>query len=861
MSDSINSEAWWQSRINEIKNKGFNVENITMELERNESQASVILEKYEKQILIIDEIKNEIAKLPNNLELERGELLKKLHYAENADKVQNELNYLNSTFFPWRLAAKNNKVLWDSIGRGGTLDEIVRKLDGLDPSLNSHISELLPFFELPEKYAELMNSVNNIEVRQSERISTLNRMASLLSKKGFEAHGINEMSLEERFDALEELQKLDEKHMNLERRIKRTIGRFDSAAAANYNQQRQLLTKTGLGVEFEGLLIRIKNSEVNFLSRLEEINNKFSLWIQEGFKLDVHLPILADELLNREGEIEKITQDVEEYKLVWDRLINQYSIWPEEEVVTHIQYGILSEKNDIETIVIELERRSVLIEEEVRIKITQWKNKGFALEEIEQLNLANPRFAQNKIMGLIPLFEQVLEAKFLLNSLDLSFSDSDIKDEWDEKLINSIPDKKSLHELLEWISITEKRNLRHRNMLEDEWNKFQNKSTIDTTKLSLGEFEDIIKEFEIKNSLKENIPSSINNLKQRLMIEIEYWINGLKKEGWNVTELELMIKEEPNKLMSIKNNISKRVEEYEKLIDRLRNLPWGKNVSLAEKVLIQLKSPEMLSQIHSLIPQYMQILANSSEEFTEFDFIPWAPHKKITSLIEPKEIPQAELVIEDKRMEEVEILPVTKPSIIQEHVESKVINENKKAIYEKVKEIKPIKYQPNSEEWGHYMNSVQRILTEMGIVNNYDLKQSKNLESLSQLRKGLAKYVGIIPRDSRIDRLLRILLRVIPINLPDDVSLLSLSKIIDKLSLCVIKLSKWTTKRLERRHSKTSGIFLDDARELGRILEKIPSPGFSIPLISDSYDLPSINNIDELIRIVNSLEENILLSK
>jgi len=865
MSDSISSEPWWQSRINEIKAKGFNVENIKIELEKNASQASVILEQYEKQILLTNNLKQEINKLPNKLEIERTKLLKKLHFAEEAENIQNEVNALSSMYFPWRIAAKNNKILWDVAGRGGILDGIIRKLDALDSSMNSHISELLPLFELPEKHNELLRRVNNIEVRQSERIATLDSMASLLSKRGFNVHGFNEMSLEERFDALEELQKLDEGHMELERRIKRTIGRFDSGAAANYNQQRQLLTKTSMEIEFNALIERIKNSEANLLSRLEQINNQFSSWIREGFKLDIHLPILADELLDREGQLENISHNIEQYKQIWDRLINQYSIWPEEEVVTHIEHGILSEKNEIETIVLELERRSILIGEEVRSKITQWKNKGFELEEIEQLNLLNPRRAQNKINGLTHLFEQHLEAKYLLNSLDLSFNNSNKKDEWNKKLINSIPNETTLNELLEWITVTEKRNLRHRKMLEKEWMRYGYKSPIDPTELSLAEFETLIKDIEITNSVEINMSNPMNNLKQRLMVEIKFWIDNLKNEGWNVDVLEVMITENPNKLMNIKNDISKHIGDYNKLISRLENLPWSKNVPLAEKVLINLRKPELLKEIHYLIPQYMQILANSSEINVEFNFIPWVPKQKAASLIKPTEIPQAELVIDD------DLIPMEnkKPERIQSNFKKYILEEEhtnvsniiQKEISEKIKEITPIKHLPNSDDWEAYTNSLQKILTELRIGNGYNLKQSTNLESLSELRRGLAKYVGITPRDSRVDRLLRILLRVIPINLPDDVTLLSLSQIIDKLSLCIIKLNKWTTKRLERRHSNASGKLLDDSKELGEILEKIPSPGFSIPLISDSYELPSINNIEDLREMVNSLEDNILLSK
>ena len=52
MSDSIRSESWWQSRIDEIKSQGFDTKNIVNELERNVSQASTIIEQYEKDLLL-----------------------------------------------------------------------------------------------------------------------------------------------------------------------------------------------------------------------------------------------------------------------------------------------------------------------------------------------------------------------------------------------------------------------------------------------------------------------------------------------------------------------------------------------------------------------------------------------------------------------------------------------------------------------------------------------------------------------------------------------------------------------------------------------------------------------------------------
>ena len=851
MDDSITSEPWWQERINEIKSRGFDTENIIIKLKENENQASALLEQYEEQILLSISLKEDIENLPNSLEIERIKLLKDLKNIENITDIQSKLNSLISTFFPWRIAGKNNKILWDAAGRGITLEKIIKKLDNLDSSMNSYILNLLPLFETPEMFNELIKKINNIEVRQSERVATLDSMASLLSEKGFEIQGFNEMSLEERFDAVEELQKLDEKHMELERRIKRTIGRFDLNAATNYDKQRMLLTKTRSNEEFDALVERVKMTEKNYLIRLENINNQFSSWIQEGFKLNIHIPILADELLERETQVEKTSEKINEYKLIWERLIHQYNIWPEEESVTEIEYGIISEKNEIEIIVIELERRSSLIEEEVQSKITKWKNKGFELNEIEKLMEINPRLAQNKIIGASLIFEQVVEAKYLLDSLDLSFYGSDKKEEWDEKLKKSIPNKIMLDELMKWISIIEKRNLRHRNMLENEWSKYQNTTNANVSELSLMDFESLIRKMDNENSKKSNIFNQKNNLKDRLLIQVKFWIENLEKDGWNVKVLKLMIEENPNDVLEAKSEITKQISNYNQLIKRLEKLPWERNISLGNEVLEKLRRPELLKEIHDLVPQYMQILANSPIQNEDFDFIPWFPNEKFTPVVKPTEVPEPEIIIDDKELEPIEENePVTTILPFQENEKSEII-----------KEIKSIKYQPNIEEWEKYTKSLKKILLELGINVNRDLNETSSLESLSDLRKILAKQVGITPRDSRVDRLLRILLRVIPINLPEGLTLLSLAEIIEKLTFCVVKLNEWTSKRLERRHSNPSGKLLEDSKVLGIALEKIPSPGFSIPLINDNYELPSINNIEDLIKSVNNLENNILLSK
>ena len=155
MSDSIRSESWWQSRIDEIKSQGFDTKNIVNELERNISQASTIIEQYEKDLLLANTLKEEINKLPNRFEIERISLLERLKLIENSNDVQNDLNSLVTRYLPWISAAKNNRILWDSAGKGEKLNLIIKRLDALDSSMAPYISEILFLFEIPEKFDEL----------------------------------------------------------------------------------------------------------------------------------------------------------------------------------------------------------------------------------------------------------------------------------------------------------------------------------------------------------------------------------------------------------------------------------------------------------------------------------------------------------------------------------------------------------------------------------------------------------------------------------------------------------------------------------------------------------------------------------
>ena len=132
------------------------------------------------------------------------------------------------------------------------------------------------------------------------------------------------------------------------------------------------------------------------------------------------------------------------------------------------------------------------------------------------------------------------------------------------------------------------------------------------------------------------------------------------------------------------------------------------------------------------------------------------------------------------------------------------------------------------------LNGLREFLRALDL---HDLaKGLEDLQDLPEIRRELASHVGIEPRDLRVDRILRLSLRLLPRGEAGDKQRGALLSI---LADSVTSMKKWIRRRLEARHSASQDDFLLDSENLGIALERIPGPALSIPLFKDEVDLPN----------------------
>ena len=149
-----------------------------------------------------------------------------------------------------------------------------------------------------------------------------------------------------------------------------------------------------------------------------------------------------------------------------------------------------------------------------------------------------------------------------------------------------------------------------------------------------------------------------------------------------------------------------------------------------------------------------------------------------------------------------------------------------------------------------HLNSVGLFLNKIGL-DEISSKVSDE-DFLKVARRGLASMVGIEPRDSRVDRLLRLSLRLLPDGNPEDEKRMT---ILNALIPAIEIHHTWTKKRLQARRGQGTGDYLHDSALLGTALERIPGPGLFVPLSRDEFDMPASDNLPDLSKVALELAQ------
>ena len=865
MSEDIIAETdWFDNHLRDWADSGWETEEIEDYLAKNSATATEALMRVEYLIGACKQLSSRMShKWLERVDISGGlfgEWIEALNNPMNYDAIIERYNEWARQYRRWELILDKSRRDWEAIMLSEERLLVLARCDALDESSKPRINLLIPMMEDPNSFATLDNLLSEIEENEARQKRAVYAAIESLRNDGYDVEYIADMNLVEALQEIGNRQKMHNLHEIIRLQIIDEIAEFDDQLAEKYEVQRKTMLNNDAEISLTDLSEQVSTMGLDLKKRLSKINLQIADWINSGIVFST-TSIAAKDMFEWETNLPELTNEVNAHLA----LISRYNYYNERmnDVTSAQQYvGYLDQTDTLAEIVDDLELRWKDAELECYSIIEKYQNLGLIMDDwsaridVDPLNsLTLIKITENDWQNRLNCIDRLLE-------IDVSFEG---KTEV-EKRIDLLREVEAGPEVIEdTISMIERmitRRARHRMLLEKDLMQLiaAGKASEDTASstFSLAEFEGFVAQAR-KHGSSNNASITGNSIVggrigERIKGKIAHELNLFESAGWYINELNAMFEDDPMRVARLLSNIRSQMNEHDALRRRLATMPWNRNVALALQLQEEMRNPLKLAEINEQIPAMMKELAQMPIEDEEFVFSPWSPAPiRKTLLPIPEQVLEPvdalgdahEAILESM---ESEVLVVDEEIEVQQEVVIEQSTLPEQDSEEQVQQkLAPKSVVSNSTDIEH----LHIIMDKLGLNDNYE-RQGSVAEQVQQIRRSLAKNVGLEPRDVRVDRLLRLVLRLLPQSNEQDGKR---KLLIMKLATGLKRYQNWIKLRLEARHKAAKDNLILDSETLGNALQRIPGPGFKVPLEKDEKILPGFDQIEEL-----SAEVEILLS-
>ncbi len=861
------NQAWWSERLEAWAHEGFDVAEIGDALNAQPDIASELLMQYEAMVNRNRDLRRRVidSSISNS---EKGNWLSQLDRIVVTDSLIEKWERDAIVNRPWEPFAYRAENSWRDRGRYTALQNIVKRLENLDPSSIPACQPLLVLFDDVDSEEVLSNLISDIEEDERRRRKVVSEMIELLAVDGIDASSVTNMDIATALEHLTSLQERANSARIKRLRIEKEVRPFDEDLA-----ERMLSRGEDESSQQVSAIID------NLRDRLDSLNQSIDEWRELGLIFPHNDKVRPEELLDWEASLPGVEKTVSTHLRAMERWRDFETLWPDRCENSELP-GRVDLTEEFVDLVDSLDQEWRELELEGMGIISSLEDNGFAMDIWRGRVADEPRSALAWLKTEMPRFVRAEAAVGSLLSIDASIDGEDEIERRIAILREFELDDSLLEEMEDFIDTRARRGARHRAMLEKEWLDLVRRGLVEdvsTSGLSLFEFEKLI-----GNSGRNNRGSGVpvERLQERMREEIANW----HSQGFSTEILDEMLEDDPMDLALRISSIREAVAGHEQLRRRVAALDWTRDPEMSIVVNLDLARPERLEQLKASIPQMILELANKDVQDRHFNFIAWRPTARSRPILVPVQqnnIDDAmEAMLETMELETVKQKPIPEDEVIQES-DKKEIEQDDVVLDEPAEDDALLPDEPDDEQLEKQVStptptlekevtepvedrtvdvasdssSIESLLRSLGLNQNADMFADNG--DLKSVIREIASHVGIEPRDMRLDRLLRLSLRLMPKGDDDDSVRM---KLVSELSSMAGELSRWTRKRLEARHSGAVGDLLKDSIKLGTALERIPGPGTRIPLDADDLQLPPFDDIQSLKEHVGTLRRRVLLT-
>ena len=748
----------------------------------------------------------------------------------------------------WEVDEGRRAQFWDIMNLSASLDE----------SSWTSLDLLLPLMGDSENYPNIINELEQL-VQDEQRQHTLLEKAVLqLKQKGYSVE-LESLKIIEQFDEVERLQRFSNQIDLLQLQIQANIVPFDPVLADTFMGRVEKLIQTPSG-DLQTLENNVNTISEHLQTRLDEMNALIRLWHSEGYTYEGRSRILPEELLEWEHLLPEIEQQYHRHAGAFERWKEIKKLWNHEDSSIEQIVGKLEHTDTFLDKIDALEQQWTEKELQGASLIERWELLGFEMDVWRYNITQDPRHGLDELNQQLPFYERANSLLERMLQLDTSLGGEEETENRSTILRTMDLDGDLLDEMQDWLDKKTLRNTRHRRMLQTEWEQAvrQGKADPERTFSDLHSFETAVASLE-HHSQNLMASGATTHAIERTKAELL----RLEERGWNITELLQLQEQQPGAFFQQFSQGIEAMSRIQSIQRRLANMDWRRDVQRASEVSIKVRNPLQLLKIEQQIPALIRHLAEREIEDEDYSYSVWLPEQR--PILLPKEQSrirkapaknQPQSTLEEAHEAMLEAMEPQQELELARQEQKDNDDLNQSTSQPSVEEAKPIleRREPSVEEKPKTvttplsttvtegdLTSYERLLRLIGLTDEADILVGSS--DISVVRRALASHVGDEPRDLRVDRLLRLVLRLLPLGDHEDSKR---SKMIDVLGDAIPKYNQWVRMRLEARHMGASGNFFEDATRLGKALNRVPGPGVRVPLMADELSLPEASNLSEL---------------
>ena len=903
--EEVNSENWYDEYLRKWEEHGWDISAIENFLNSKRDSKTENIMRLEFLITSAEALQERLSSdWLDKLDIDGGlfdQLKNRLTNPLDYDSILEEYQLWARKNRKWELVLEKFRPYWEGVGKGKERWLIIARCDSLDDSSKARLNLILPLLEDPQNIDEIEILLSEIESNEARQKRIIYATTEDLVAEGYNVSNITAMPL---IDAIDELAKLQEYRNEIELirlRIIDEIAKFDDKMAEEYEAKRKLLIADVSPSNLANLAQDIDAMSADLNSRLVDINLQLSAWNEAGFVFD-KLSILPADLFEWETNLPEMILAINRHLEVKEKYLFFKSRWPEIDQ-GEAYLGYLSQTDQLADIVENLNLKWQDYELECLSIIERYQARDLQMDDWSEVISSDPQNALKMIKAKQILWDSRLECIDELSKIDVSFEGRKTIEDRIALLREIDASEEIITDTKDLIRSSIIRRTRHRRLLESELLELigQGKAPSDaiTVNFNLKEFENFVaqaRKYGSSNSVSKSANSVIGGeIGDRIKQKISQELSQYATSGWYVDELLDIFSNDPMLAAKLLGTLRNEIANHATLRKRLSAMPWNRDIALALTIQEEMQNPLKLKDINDKIPKFMTELAQREIEDEDFIFTAWKPKPvrktllPIPEQIEPTDslgdAHEAMLEAMDRKSEQdaedseishnnegrlAEAIPeeVARPPESDEQTPSfgqqalEMANKEQKIDGQSqskedsstpTQRLQPTMQSNEVDIDNKAINNLQEFMKEIGLQDEIS-KDLTTHEQVARVRKLIAKNVGIEPRDVRIDRMLRLVLRLLPKGNDLDIKR---NILIDRLSRNLSKYKNWVKLRLESRHNTSSDNLLADSVKLGKALDRIPGPGFRVPLGKDDFELPNANDLEGLESFVNSLIDSL----